>query len=99
MGFRLSFGVVISAVRVAHQTAQRAHVEIWLWTLGIMQALLSGPHLVYSRLRFVPSLGRIPQMPLFERFEMALVLVHESSDSKCFLIACQSFATGTTCDG
>ena len=81
----------IPAVRVAHQTALRAHVEIWLQTLGIMQALLSGPHLVYSRLRFVPSLGRIPQMPLFERFEMALVLVHESSDSTCFLIACAEF--------
>lgn len=40
MGFRLSFGVVIPAVRVAHQTAQRAHVEIWLQTLRIMQALL-----------------------------------------------------------
>ena len=30
-------------------------------------------------------------MLLFKWFEMALVLVHESSDTTCFLLACVEF--------
>ena len=72
--------------------------EICLRTLRIKQALYLGPHIVHSRLWFMHPVRRIKQMLSLKCSEMALDLVHESSDRRRFLLACADFATWRTCD-
>ena len=84
----------------------RCHLTSWtlavpercLRTLRIKQALYLGPHIVHSRLWFMHPVRRIKQMLSLKCSEMALDLVHESSDRRRFLLACADFATWRTCD-